>query len=347
MISTRGWMAAAALTAFGTALLPGATFAAELAVLATYPVPGEGGWDYLTYDAAGHRLFISRGDRVQVVDTSDGHLIAEIPDTPGVHGIALAPGLDKGYISNGRDNSLTVFALGTLKAIGKIPTPQGLNPDFIVYDPATRRVVAFNGRSRNASIVDATTDTLVTTLALPGKPEAAAVDAGGMIHVAIEDRNELATLDLHRQVVSSSWALPGCVEPAALALDAAARRLFVGCHNRSLLVLDAERGQVLAQLPIGEGVDAAAFDPGRQLAFSSQGDGSLTVVREISAQSFAVDQTVTTLRSARTMALNAEEHLVYLVGADFEQPSPGDAASRPRRVMRAGSFRLVVVGVSR
>jgi len=317
--------------------------AADFAVLHRFPLPGDGGWDYLVVDAPSNRLFIARGDRVQVVDVGDGSPRGEIAGTPGVHGVALATDLGKGYTSNGRDHSLTVFDLASLKVLAKIDTPAGENPDAIVYESSSRRVVAFNGRSHDATLVDATSDRVVATVALRGKPESAAVDGRGRVFVAIENTNEVSSIDARTGNVVATWPLPGCDEPTGLAIDVASQRLFVGCHNATMVVVDATDGRIVAKLPIGQGVDAAAFDPATRLVFSSQSDGTLTIVGEDASGSFAVRQTVATQRGARTMALHAENHRVYLVSATFDE-APSPDGQRPRRTMRPGTFTLLVVG---
>lgn len=329
--------AAAALMSFGAA-------AGDFQVLQRYKLGGEGGWDYLSYDAPSHRLFIARGQHVQVVDARSGSVVGDIPDTPGVHGIALAPELDKGFTSNGRDNSISVFTASSLKTTARIPTPGGENPDFIAYDEGTKQVLAFNGRSHNASVIDAVADRLVATIALAGKPEAAVSDGRGRVFVDIEDKNQLQAIDLKTHAVVATWPLAGCDEPAGLAMDRDARRLFVGCHNKTLLVVNADTGKTVVQLPIGEGVDANAFDAARGLVFSSQGDGSLSVIRAAPADRFTAQQTVTTARGARTMALNAVDHQVYLVTAEFDEQPATAGETRPRRTMKPGSFTLLVVG---
>ena len=317
--------------------------AGQYQVLNTLRIGGEGGWDYLSYDASSGRLFISRGTHVIVVNPVTGAVVGEIADTPGVHGIALAPELDKGFISNGKENTVTVFSSSTLKTMAKIPVTGAENPDFIAYDSFSKQVVAFGGRSHNASVIDARTDKLIATIALSGKPEAAVADGRGTVFVDIEDRNELASIDMTRHVVTATWPLVDCDEPSGLAMDTATRRLFVGCHNKTLLVINADNGKTVGKLPIGDGVDAAAFDPEKKLAFSSQGDGTLTLVKESAADKFGVQQTVTTLRGARTMALNTKDHLVYLVTADFEE-APAAAGQKARRTMKPDSFKLLVVG---
>lgn len=333
-----------AIAALAAPLISLGAAASDFRVLDQYKIDGEGGWDYLTYDAPSNRLFIARSQHVQVVDPKTGALVGDIADTPGVHGTALAIDLDKGFTSNGRDNSVTVFTASTLKTIKKVSTPAGENPDFIAYDSSTRRVVAFNGRSRNASIIDAVNEQLLTTVALTGKPEAAVADGRGMMFVEIEDKNELQSIDLKTGAVVATWALAGCDEPAGLGIDKTTRRLFVGCHNKTMLVVDADGGKVVTRLEIGEGVDAVTFDEQRKLAFSSQADGTLSVIQETSADSFKLVQTVSTARGARTMALNPVDHRIYLVTAEFEELPPAAGQTRPRRAMKPGSFRLLVVG---
>jgi YVTN family beta-propeller protein len=333
----------AALAALAALALSTTASAADYTLKAKYKLGGEGGWDYLSYDAPSNHLFISRGTRVQIVDPDRGVVVAEIADTPGVHGIAIAGDLGKAYTSNGRDNSVTVFDLKTFKTLGKIKTTGGENPDFIAYDPFAKRVFAFNGRSHNASVIDAVTDTLVATIPLSGKPEAAVADGKGMMFVDIEDKNELTAIDTRKAAIASTWALPGCDEPAGLAIDLNARRLFVGCHSKLLLVVNADTGKTLRSLPIGAGVDANAFDAETSQVFSSQGDGTLTVIKTESGDKFSVQQTASTQRGARTMALNPKNHDVYLVAAEFDEAPPAAGEQRPRRTMRPDSFTLLVM----
>jgi YVTN family beta-propeller protein len=319
-------------------------WAAEYTLKHRYAISGEGGWDYLTYDPASNRLFVSRATRVQVIDPDRGALLQEIPDTPGVHGIALAPDLGKGYVSNGRDNSITVFDLKTLATLAKIKPEGSENPDFILYDGASARVFAFNGRSGNASVIDARTDKVAATIPLRGKPEAAVADGQGKVYVDIEDRNEIAVIDARTAAVSATWPVPKCDEPAGLAMDVAAHRLFAGCHNKVMAVINADSGALVATVPIGEGVDANVFDARAGLVFSSQGDGTLTVVKKETPDRYTVAQTVATQRGARTMALNPKSHDLYLVTAAFEESAPAEGGGRPRRTIKPGSFTLLVVG---
>ncbi|HEU5398453.1 MAG TPA: YncE family protein, partial [Gammaproteobacteria bacterium] len=240
---------------------------------------GEGGWDYLTYDAAGKRLFLSRATRVMVVDPATGKVLKEIPGTDGVHGIALAHDLGKGFTSNGRESTVTVFSLKTLEQTDKVKVT-GENPDAIVYEPVTRRVFTMNGRSNSSTVIDAATDRVVATIALDGRPEFAVADGKGKVFVNIESKSELSEIDAATAKVVKTWSLAPCESPSGLALDEEHRRLFSGCDNKIMAVSDADAGKVVASFPIGEGVDATRFDPGTQLAFSSNGQGTLTVAHE-------------------------------------------------------------------
>src|SRR5215475_8061275 len=285
---------------------------AKYEVKQKYVLGGEGGWDYLTFDPAGKRLFISRGTHVMVVDPSKGSVIGDIPDTGGVHGIALAQDLGKGFTSNGRENTVTVFDLKTLKETAKIKI-DGQNPDAILYDPASQRIFTFNGRSSNATVIDAAKGTVVATVPLDGKPEFGASDGKGTVFVNIEDKSEVTAIDAKKAAVLNTWPLAPCEEPSGLAMDQKHHRLFAGCHNKMMAVVDADSGKVVATPAIGQGVDANAFDADQQLAFSSNGDGTLTVVHEDSPDKFTVVENAETQRSARTMALDTLSHDVYLV----------------------------------
>jgi len=311
-----------------------------------FTIGGDGGWDYLTYDPAGKRLFISRGTRVMVVDPAKGSVIAEIPGTTGVHGFALAQELGKGFTSNGGENTVTVFDLKTLKETAKIKLPDDAkNPDAILYDAASQRVFTFNGRSKNATVIDAAKGTVVSNIPLDGKPEFAAADGKGMVYVNIEDKGELTSIDAKKAAVVSSWPLTGCEEPSGLAIDAKNRITFSGCGNKVMAVTNIDTGKVVATVPIGEGVDANGFDPETALAFSSNGEGTLTVVHEDSAAKFTVLQNAATQRRARTMALDTNNHDVYLVTAEFEDaPPPAPGQPRQRPAMKPGTFTVLVMG---
>jgi DNA-binding beta-propeller fold protein YncE/mono/diheme cytochrome c family protein len=304
---------------------------------------GDGGWDYLTYDPAGKRLFISRGTHVMVVDPEKGSVIGDIPDTAGVHGIALAQDLGKGFTSNGRDNTVTVFDLKTLKETAKIKTEGGENPDAIMYDAFSKRVFTFNGRSKNATVIDAVNDKLVGNIPLNGKPEFAVADGKGLVFVNIEDTSELTSINAAKAAVANTWKITGCEEPSGLAMDVKTRRLFAGCHNKVMAVINADDGKVVVTVPIGQGVDANAFDPGTQLAFSSNGDGTLTVVHEDAPDKFTVVQNAETQKFARTMALDTNNHNVYLVTAEIVELPPAEGQTRPRRNMKPGTFTLLVM----
>jgi hypothetical protein len=304
---------------------------------------GEGWWDYLTYDAAGKRLFIARATRVMVVDPASGKLLGEIPDTPGVHGIALAEDLGKGFTSNGGEGAVTVFDLKTLRPISKIKVT-GENPDAIVYDPASKRVFTFNGRSRNATVIDAVKGTVIATIPLAGKPEFAVADGKGMIFNNVEDKSELESIDTRRAVVAHVWPLAPCEEPSGLAIDRRHRLLFAGCRNKLMAIVAADSGRVVATEPIGEHCDATRFDPRTQLAFSSNGDGTLTVIHEDSPNKFSLVQDAPTQQYARTMAVNRANHDVYLVTAEMEPAPAATGERRHRPSVKPGTFTLLVMG---
>src|ERR1039457_985691 len=313
-------------------------------VVNTYKVGGDGGWDYLTADAAARRLYISRGTHVIVLDLDSGKSVGDIADTPGVHGIALAPELGRGFTSNGREGTVSIFDLKTLATSSKIKV--GENPDAILYDPATKRVFTFNGRSQDATAVDAVNGTVLGTIKLDGKPEFAASDGKGGVFVNIEDKSQLVAIDPFKLVVKSKWALAPCESPSGLSMDTKHRRLFVGCENKMMAVVDADSGKVLATPAIGEGVDATAFDDETGLAFAScGGDGVLTVVKEESKDKFSVAENVTTQKGARTLALDAKTHNVFVVTAQFgPRPAPTADNPRPRPPILPDSFVVLVVG---
>lgn len=329
-----------AMIALGPCAWGHAASAARYRLAGQFKLGGEGGWDYMTYDAGGRRLFIAHGARVSVVDPTNGTLIAEIP-ADGVHGVALAPDLGRGFISNGKGDSVTVFDLKTLKPLSEIKV-SGTNPDCILYEPATKTVLAFNGRSKNVSLIDAEKGAETGVLALPGKPEFAAADGKGTAFVNIEDKSELAVIDVAKSSVTALWPLTGCEEPSGLSIDRQGRRLFAGCHNKTMAVVDADTGKVVSTLPIGQGVDATAFDPRAGLAFSSNGDGTLTVIREDSPEKFSVLQDAKTQKGARTMAVDDATGQVFLVTADMKE-APSAKGERPKRAPIPGTFRLLVM----
>jgi hypothetical protein len=321
---------------------PGASYH----LIKSFPVGGDGGWDYLTFDGATRRLYISRGTRVMVVDPDAGKVVGEIPNQSGVHGIALAPDLGRGFISNGRSDMVTVFDLKTLKVLSEVKST-GQNPDAIIYDPSSHRVFAFNGRSGNATAIDAATGKVAGTIALGGKPEFAASDRKGSVFVNIEDKNEVVAIDAAKLTATQHWPLAGCDEPSGMAIDVAHQRLIVGCGNQVAAIVDSTSGRVVAKVPIGKGVDANGFDPGTGLAFASCGadGGVLTVIHEDSPDSWSVATNAPTKPGARTMALDEKTHSVYLVTARFgPRPAPTAAEPHPRPPIVPGSFEVLVVG---
>ena len=306
-------------------------------------IGGEGGWDYLFADADAHRLYVSHATKVVVIDTESGNKIGEIPDTKGVHGIAVAEKLGKGFTSNGRDDSVTIFDLKTLKRLSDVKV--GKNPDAIIYDAASNHVFTFNGGSSDTTVIDADSGKVAGTIALGGKPEFATVDGKGTVFVNIEDKSEVAQIDAKKLVVKTRWSIAPGEEPSGMAIDQKNHRLFIVCGNKKMIVLNAETGKVVADLPIGDGTDAAGFDPNTKLAFSSNGEGTLTVVREDSADKFSVVETVTTQRGARTMTLDTKTDRIYLATAAFgETPAPTAERPRPRPSIVPDSFVILVFG---
>jgi DNA-binding beta-propeller fold protein YncE len=313
-------------------------------VIKKYKLGGEGGWDYLTLDPDSRHLFISRGTHVVVIDADSGKSVGDIPDTPGVHGIALAPEFNRGFTSNGREGTVSIFDLKTLALISKVKDV-GDNPDAILYDPATKCVFTFNGRSHDSTAIDAATGKIVGKIQLDGKPEFGVSTAAGEIFVNIEDKSELTAFDPQALKVKSTWVLAPCQEPSGLAMDIKNRRLFSGCDNKMMAVVNADSGKVITTLPIGDGVDANRFDPDKQLAFASCGEGVLTVVKEESPDKYSVLQNVPTQPRARTMELDPKTHHIYLVTADFgPKPAPTADQPNPRPPILPDSFVVLVVG---
>jgi DNA-binding beta-propeller fold protein YncE len=312
-------------------------------VVNTYKLGGDGGWDYLTVDASARRFYISRGTHVMVVDADTGKSVGDIADTPGVHGIALAPELGRGFVSNGREGTVSIFDIKTLVTSSKVKV--GMNPDAILYDPATKRVFTFNGRSQDSTAVDASSGKVLGTIKLDGKPEFAASDAKGKIFVNIEDKSELTAIDPNKLEVTATWPLAPCEEPSGLSIDRKNRRLFVGCGNKMMAVVDADSGKVLATPAIGDGVDATTFDDETGLAFASCGEGVLTVVKEESPDKFSVAENVPTQAGARTLALDAKTHNILVVTAQFGPPPAATPDNpHPRRSIVPDSFVVLVVG---
>jgi DNA-binding beta-propeller fold protein YncE len=310
-------------------------------VVKTYKIGGAGGWDYLIADASARRLYISRATHVLVLDLDSGNRVGDIADTPGVHGIALAPELGRGFTSNGGEGTVSIFDLKTLATSSKVKV--GNNPDAILYDPVTKRVFTFNGRSQDATAVDAEKGSVLGTIKLDGKPEFSVSDGKGGIFVNIEDKSELLAIDPRKLEIRSRWPLAPCESPSGLSMDRKHRRLFVGCDNQMMAVVDADTGKVLATPRIGDGVDATAFDDETGLAFASCGEGVLTVVREESPEKFKVAENVPTEPGARTLALDSQTHEVYVVTAKFGPPPPATPENPHAHNILPDSFVVLVV----
>jgi len=306
------------------------------------PVGGEGGWDYLSIDDTARRLYVSHGTKVVVIDIDKDAVVGEITNTPGIHGLAPAPELQRGFTSNGRENKCSIVDLKTLQTIEKVDTDQG--PDGMLYDPGQQEAYIFNGRGQSATVIDANAAKVVATIALGGRPESAAVDPkGGHVYDNLEDKNEVVAIDTKTHSVVDRWAIAPGEEPAGLAIDVLHHRLFVGCHNKLMLMVDNTNGKVVASVPIGQGVDFSCFDPGTQLAFSSCGDGTVTIAHEDSPDKLTAIQTLVTERGARTMAFDPKTHRIYLASAKFEAPAAGaSSGGRERPRMAPDSFKILV-----
>jgi len=327
------------------ALAATAAFAAEgYHVIGKIKIGGTGGWDYVAVDGASHRLYASHGTSVAVVDTSSNTVVGTIGDLKGVHGIAVAPELNKGFISNGQSDQVTVFDLKTLAKTGEIAT--GHNPDAICYEPKTQRVFTFNGRSGDATAIDAKTNAVVATLPLGGKPEFCAADGTGKLYNNIEDKNQLVEIDAAKPAVLRAAKLDPCDEPSGLALDIKDHVVFSVCGNKMMTVTDIGSGEmkVIATPTIGAGPDAAGYDPGTGLAFSSNGEGTLTIVKQVNGKWEAVDN-VTTEPRARTMTVDTTTHKVYLLDAEFgPAPAAADGKKAGRPPVLPDTFHVLVVG---
>ncbi len=304
---------------------------------------GAGGWDYLSVDPATHRLFISRGTHVMVVDPDQGKVIGDIPDTQGVHGIAFAAEFNHGFTTNGRSTSVTMFDLTTLATLGTAKTDE--DPDAILFDPSTKRIFTMNGDAGTSTAIDASTGKVVGTVTLGGKPEFAASDGKGHVFANLEDKSELVKFNPQTLKVENTWPLAPCESPSGLAIDTEHEILVVGCHNKLMTFVDGNSGKIIGTVPIGQGVDANRFDPGTGLAFASCGDGTLTVAHEDSPDKFTFVESIATQRGARTMALDRSNHTVYLVTAEFG-PTPAATADnpRPRPTMVPDTFTLLIYG---
>jgi YVTN family beta-propeller protein len=286
-------------------------------VIKKIPIPGQGSWDYLSVDVAARRLYVSHGTQVEVLDLDSGAIVGSIPKTPGVHGVAIAPELGRGFVSNGQASTVTIFDLKTLKPIADVPT--GKKPDAIIYDPATSRVFAFNGASNSATAIDAATGKVAGTVDLGGGPEFATADGRGFVFDNLEDEGLVVKINSRDLKVEQRWPTAPCKAPASMAIDRTNRRLFLGCRSKVMAVVNADTGQVITTVPIGDHVDATAFDEETKLIFNSNGEGTITVIHQDSPDKYSVVDTVKTLPKAKTMALDPKTHQLFLSTAESGQ----------------------------
>ena len=300
----------AAIALLSSSLFSAAAADGGYSVTKKIPVAGQGSFDYLSVDEGARRLYVSHGTQVEVLDTDSGTVVGTIPKTPGVHGIAIAPELGRGFVSNGQASTVTIFDLKTLKAIADVPT--GQKPDAIIYDPATSRVFAFNGGSNSATAIDAATGKVAGTVNLGGGPEFAAADGNGYVFNNLEDESLVLKINSRELKVEQRWPTAPCSSPSSMAIDRANRRLFLGCRSKVMAVMNADTGQVITTLPIGDHVDATAFDPETKLIFNSNGEGTITVIHQDSPDKYSLVETVKTAPRAKTMALDPKTHQLFL-----------------------------------
>ena len=286
-------------------------------IIKKIPIPGSGSWDYLAVDTGARRLYVSHGTQVEVVDIDSLSIVGNIPKTPGVHGIAIASEFGRGFVSNGQASTVLIFDLKTLKPIAEVPT--GQKPDAIIYDPATQRVFAFNGGGNSATAIDAASVKVAGTVELGGGPEYAAADGKGYVFNNLEDESQLLKVNSHELKVEQRWPTAPCSSPSSMAMDQANRRLFLGCRSKVMAVVDADTGKVITTLPIGDHVDATAFDPDTKLIFNSNGEGTISVIHQDSADTYSAVETVKTLPRAKTMALDPKTHRLFLSTAENGQ----------------------------
>ena len=307
-------------------------------LLNTIPVGGDGGWDYLSVDSAAQRLYVSHGTKVVVIDLAKDAVVGEITNTPGVHGLAPCPDLGLGVTSNGREDKAGIVDLKSLQTTAKVDT--GKNPDGMLYEPGRHEVYLFNGRGQSATVINPKTAQVVATIPLGGKPEFAQADAAaGRVYNNLEDKNEVVAIDTKQHAVVNRWPIAPGEEASGMAFNEKTHHLFLGCGNKLMVMLDSTTGKVLASVPIGDGVDANAFDPATQLAFASCGDGTVTIAKE-DGDKLTVVQTLPTEKGARTMTIDPATHKIYLAAAQFDAP----AAGQRRGKMVAGSFKILVYG---
>jgi len=307
-------------------------------LLNTIPVGGDGGWDYLSVDSAAQRLYVSHGTKVVVIDLAKDAVVGEITNTPGVHGLAPCPDLGLGVTSNGREDKAGIVDLKSLQTTAKVDT--GKNPDGMLYEPGQHEVYLFNGRGQSATVINPKTAQVVATIPLGGKPEFAQADAAaGRVYNNLEDKNEVVAIDTKQHAVVNRWPIAPGEEASGMAFNEKTHHLFLGCGNKLMVMLDSTTGKVLASVPIGDGVDANAFDPATQLAFASCGEGTVTIAKE-DGDKLTVVQTLPTEKGARTMTIDPATHKIYLAAAQFDAP----AAGQRRGKMVAGSFKILVYG---
>jgi YVTN family beta-propeller protein len=281
------------------------------------PVPGQGSWDYLTIDESNRRLYVSHGSQVEVLDVDSHAIVGQIPNTPGVHGVAIAPELGRGFVSNGQASTVTIFDLKTLKSIAEVPT--GKKPDAIIHDSSTSRVFVFNGGSNSTTVIEAADGKVAGTIDLGGGPEFAAADGTGYVFNNLEDESVVLKINSRTLKVEQRWPTAPCQSPSSMAIDRASHRLFVGCRSRVMAVMDTDSGKVITTLPIGDHVDATAFDSDNKMIFNSNGEGTITVIRQESPDNYSVVENVKTLPRAKTMALDPKTHQLFLSTAEAGQ----------------------------
>ncbi len=320
-------------------LLSGAT---DYKIVARYPVPGTGGWDYVAIDSAARRVYISHATQVDVIDADNGKLVGTIPDTPGVHGVAIASEFKHGFTSNGRENKVSMFDPATLELIKKIDVGKG--PDGIYYDPATKRVFTNNHGTHDISAIDAKTGEVVGTVKAEGDGEQAIIGADGLIYVNSENTAEVVVFDPKSLEVKKRFPIGVAKTPTGLAYDAKTNRLFIGAREEpKMVVMDAATGKVITSLPIGAGVDYAGFDPSAKLVFFSCSDGTLNIFHEKSADAYEDAGAVKTQRSGKTMAFDPKTKKIFVPVADYVE-TPAAEGKRPTRTMKPGSFEVLVLG---
>ena len=316
-MGTRRLLRLVAVFALGAVLCLSASAQSGYKVIKKIPIPGQSGWDYITVDEGNRRLYVSHGTEVEVLDVDSLEIVGKIPNTPGVHGIAIAPESGRGFVSNGQASTVTIFDLKTLKTLGEVPT--GKKPDAIIYDPATARVFAFNGASNSATVIEAADGKVAGTVDLGGGPEFAAANGAGYVFNNLEDESQVLKIDSRKLKVEQRWPTAPCESPSSMAIDRPNHRLFVGCRSHVMAVLDAESGKIITTLPIGDHVDASAFDPETKLVFNSCGDGTLAVFHQDSPDKYSLIENVKTAPRAKTMALDPKTHRVFLSTAEDGQ----------------------------